>query len=281
MKKYYLILVAVFTAFMLTACGMSSEEIATYMTSLETSYQNGTYEQAQSEVKKLEKSTKNMTEEQKTKFDELKLSVEYAVASLSAINKGLDNAQSNLDQKMYYEAVQELDKITATYTMPPAEQKKYDEKKAAADKGIKSVKAGEVMQKAESALSSGDYNAASSELGNVDTSALTEEQNQKYQSLQTQITEAKAKAEAEAEAKAKAEAEKKARENSPETKAKAVVRSHYSGWSVKSAESIGGSSYYVYITDGERNKRITVSDGMVMEDLEMPNNAMMDEDSYR
>lgn len=214
MKKKLLIILALSSVLALTACGMSSEEIATYMTSLESSYQNGTYEQAQSEIKKLDKSTKNMTEEQKTKFDELKSSVEYAVTSLPAINEGLNNAQSNLDKKMYYEASQELDKLTATYTMPPAEQKKFDEKKTAADNGIKSVKATEALQKVETVLGSGDYNAASTELGNVDTSALSEEQKQKYQSLQTQIAEAKAKAEAEAKAKAEAQAKAKAQAQS-------------------------------------------------------------------
>lgn len=172
MRRKLLLILALSMTFILSACGMSSTEIATYMTSLETSYQNGAYEQAQSEVKKLEKSTKNMTEEQKTKFDELKSSVEYAVTSSAAINEGLNNAQNNLDKKMYYEAVQELDKLTATYTMPPAEQKKYDEKKTAADKGIKTIKATEALQKVESLLNGGDYNTASSELGNVDTCCL-------------------------------------------------------------------------------------------------------------
>ena len=231
MKKYYLILVAVLTTFMLTACGMSSEEISTYMTSLENSYQTGAYEQALSEIKKLDKSTQNMTEEQKTKFDELKSSVEYAVTSSAAINEGLNNAQSQIDQKMYYEANQELDKIIATYTMPPAEQKKFDEKKAAVDNGIKRVKANEAMEKAEATLNSGDYEGASNELGNVDTSALSEEQQQKYQALQNKI--ATAKAEAEAAAKAKAEAEAKA-------KAEAAAKS---GISAAQAQSIALSNY--------------------------------------
>lgn len=241
MKKCYLILVAVFTAFMLTACGMSAEEIATYMTSLESSYQNGAYEQAQSEIKKLDKSTKNMTEEQKTKFNELKSSVEYAVTSSAAINEGLNNAQSQIDQKMYYEANQELDKIIATYTMPPAEQKKFDEKKAAVDNGIKRVKANEAMEKAEATLNSGDYEGASNELGNVDTSALSEEQQQKYQALQNKI--ATAKAEAEAAAKAKAEAEAKA-------KAEAAAKSGISAAQAQSIalQQVSGSVQYVRST---------------------------------
>lgn len=209
MKKQCLILVAVFMAFMLTACGMSAEEISTYMTSLENSYQTGAYEQALSEIKKLDKSTKNMTEEQKTKFDELKSSVEYAVTSSAAINEGLNNAQSQIDQKMYYEASQELEKLTAAYTIPPAEQKKFDEKKTAVDNGIKAVKAAEALQNVENILNGGDYNTASDELVKIDTSVLSEEKQQKYQALQNKI--AIAKAEAEAAAKAKAEAEAKAK----------------------------------------------------------------------
>lgn len=187
MKKGYLILVAVFTAFMLTACGMSAEEISTYMTSLESSYQNGAYEQAVSEVKKLEKSYKNMTDEQKGKFDELKPLVEYAVESVGAINEGLNNAQSFYDQKMYYEASQELEKLTAAYTMPPTEQKAFDEKKTAVDAAIKSWKVTEALQKTEAAYNNADYDTAANELATVDTSALSEEQNQLYQSLQNKI----------------------------------------------------------------------------------------------
>lgn len=206
MEKKVLSIFALTFVLMLTACGMNSETIATYMTKIETSYQNGEYEQAQTEVKKLKISYRSMTDEQKAKYDELKSSIEYAVTSLPAINEGLDNAQGIIDQKMYYEASQELDKITASYTLPPAEQKKFDEKKATVDKGIKSVKAAEAMQKAESALSNGDYNTASNEMDNIDISTLTEEQSQKYKSLQIQIIEAKAKAEAEAKAKAEAAA---------------------------------------------------------------------------
>ena len=50
MKKYYLLIVTIFTAFMLTACGMSSEDITAYMTSFDASYQSGAYGQAQSEM---------------------------------------------------------------------------------------------------------------------------------------------------------------------------------------------------------------------------------------
>ena len=94
MKKLYLTLSDVCAAFMLTACGMSTEEIATYMTSLEASYQNGVYDQAQSEIEALDKAYDKMTDEQKTKFDELRSSVEYAVSSSAAINDGLTSAQA-------------------------------------------------------------------------------------------------------------------------------------------------------------------------------------------
>lgn len=225
MKKKLLLIFTLSMTLILSACGMSTEEIATYMTSLESSYQNGAYEQAQTEVKKLEKSTKNMTEEQKTKFDELKSSVEYAVASSAAINEGLNNAQSQIDQKMYYEASQELDKLTAAYTLPPAEKKKFDEKKAVVDSGIKGVKNDDIIQKAETALNSGDYNTASTELDTIDTSVLSDAQNQKYQSLKAQISEAKTRAEEERKRK---EEEAKAKAGISESQAKSIALGLYS-----------------------------------------------------
>ena len=54
MKKLYLLITAVCAAFILTACGMSSDEITTYLTSIEASYQNGDYDKAQSELETLE-----------------------------------------------------------------------------------------------------------------------------------------------------------------------------------------------------------------------------------
>lgn len=99
MKKIYLLLLTVCASFMLAGCGMTSEEIATYMTSLEASYQNGMYEQAQTEIEALDKEYNKMTDEQKTKFDELKSSVEYALSSSAAINEGLTNAQNLLTNK--------------------------------------------------------------------------------------------------------------------------------------------------------------------------------------
>ena len=188
MKKLYLILSAVCTAFMLAACGMTTEEITTYMTSLEASYQNGVYEQAQTEIETLDKEYNKMTDEQKTKFDELKSSVEYALSSSDAINEGLTNAQNFLDQQMYFEASQELENLIASYTMPPTEQKIFDEKKAAADSGIKAWNATSVMQEATQLLNSGDYNAATEKLGTLDISSLSQEQQAEYQSIQTDMS---------------------------------------------------------------------------------------------
>ena len=62
----------------LTSCAMSTDEIETYLTSIDSSYQNGAYKQAQTEIEKLNKSTKNMTEEQKSKYEELQPLIEYA-----------------------------------------------------------------------------------------------------------------------------------------------------------------------------------------------------------
>lgn len=243
MKKLYLILSAVCTAFMLAACGMTTEEITTYMTSLEASYQNGVYEQAQTEIETLDKEYNKMTDELKTKFDELKSSVEYALSSSDAINEGLTNAQNFLDQQMYFEASQELENLIASYTMPPTEQKIFDEKKAAADSGIKAWNATSVMQEATQLLNSGDYNAATEKLGTLDISSLSQEQQAEYQSIQTDISNAKtaaaaAQARAAAEAAARAEAERKANEGISASEAKSIV-----------ANAMGADLSEVTITD--------------------------------
>ena len=209
MKKRLLLILALTMTVTLSACGMSAEEITTYMTSLETSYQNGAYEQAQSELQKLAKSEKNMTDEQKSKFDELKSSVEYAVSSSDAINEGLNNAQSQLDQKMYYEAEQALDKLSTDYKLPPTEQKKFDEEKSAAENGIKSVKVTEALNNVENIFNSGNYESAEIALSGVDTSNMNDTQSLKYQSLIGDIANAKANK----AAQEKAEAERKARES--------------------------------------------------------------------
>lgn len=199
MKKQYLILVVICMSLLLTACGLSTEEIATYMTSLDASYQNGTYEQAMTEVKKLDKAYKKMTDEQKVKFDELKPLVEYASASVGAINEGLNNAQSFYEQKMYYEASQELEKVSTAYTLPPAEQKVFDEKKVAVDLGIKAWKITEALQKAEAAYNVADYDTATNELATIDIASLSEGENQVYISLQTKIEMSKRLLQAESE----------------------------------------------------------------------------------
>ena len=263
MKKIYLALSAVCAAFMLAACGMTTEEITTYMTSLEASYQNGVYEQAQTEIETLDKEYDKMTDEQKTKFDELKSSVEYALSSSSAINEGLTNAQNLLDQQMYFEASQSLQNLTASYTMPPAEQKIFDEKKAAADNGIKTWNAISIMQEATQLLNSGDYDAAAEKLATLDISSLSQEQQAEYQTLQTSINDAKtaaaeAQARAAAEAAARAEAERKANEGISTSEARSIAADAL-GMSVSSITITDEGSYYSaageeYMSDGFKDE---------------------------
>jgi len=106
---------------------------------------------------------------------------------------------------MYYEASQPLDKTPTDYKLPPTEQKKFDEEKTTAENGIKSVKITDALKNVETIYNGGDYDKATEELSKIDTSNLTDAQSQKYQSLQTNIANAKAAAEkAAAEAKAKA-----------------------------------------------------------------------------
>ena len=64
----------------------------------------------------------------------------------------------------------------------------------------------------------------------------------------------------------------------PEETAKETVLRQYPSWSVKSTQDIGGGSYYVFITDGEQNKRIEISGETIIEDLNMPSNTQIEYD---
>ena len=150
-----------------------------------------------------------MTDEQKSKYDELKPLIEYATQKSGEINNALNDAQSLCDQKMYYEANQALDKISTDYKLPPTEQKKFDEEKTTAENGIKSVKITDALKNVETIYNGGDYDKATEELSKIDTSNLTDAQSQKYQSLQTNIANAKAAAEKAVAEKAAAEAKAK------------------------------------------------------------------------
>ena len=227
MKRKILLTVAVILMVMLSACGMSEEKIGTALSNINNEYQSGTYEQAQTEIVKLEKVTKKMTDEQKSKYDELKPLIEYATQKSGEINNALNDAQSLCDQKMYYEASQTLDKIATDYKLPPTEQKKFDEEKTTAENGIKSVKVTDALKNVETIYNGGDYDKATEELSKIDTSNLTDAQSQKYQSLQTNIANAKAAAEKAAAEKAAAEAKAKAKIDISMAKSKVIGTSGY------------------------------------------------------
>ena len=227
MKRKILLTVAVILMVMLSACGMSEEKIGTALSNINNEYQSGTYEQAQTEIVKLEKVTKKMTDEQKSKYDELKPLIEYATQKSGEINNALNDAQSLCDQKMYYEASQALDKIATDYKLPPTEQKKFDEEKTTAENGIKSVKITDALKNVETIYNGGDYDKATEELSKIDTSNLTDAQSQKYQSLQTNIANAKAAAEKAAAEKAAAEAKAKAKIDISMAKSKVIGTSGY------------------------------------------------------
>lgn len=227
MKRKILLTVAVILTVMLSACGMSEEEIGTALSNINNEYQSGTYEQAQTEIVKLEKVTKKMTDEQKSKYDELKPLIEYATQKSGEINNALNDAQSLCDQKMYYEASQTLDKIATDYKLPPTEQKKFDEEKTTAENGIKSVKVTDALKNVETIYNGGDYDKATEELSKIDTSNLTDAQSQKYQSLQTNIANAKAAAEKAAAEKAAAEAKAKAKIDISMARSKVIGTSGY------------------------------------------------------
>ena len=227
MKRKTLFIILATLVLSLTSCAMSTDEIATYLTSINSSYQNGAYEQAQTEMEKLNKSTKNMTDEQKSKYDELKPLIEYATQKSGEINNALNDAQSLCDQKMYYEASQTLDKIATDYKLPPTEQKKFDEEKTTAENGIKSVKITDALKNVVTIYNGGDYDKATEGLSKIDTSNLTDAQSQKYQSLQTNIANAKAAAEKAAAEKAAAEAKAKAKIDISMARSKVIGTSGY------------------------------------------------------
>ena len=54
MKRKILLTVAVILMVMLSACGMSEEKIGTALSNINNEYQSGTYEQAQTEIVKLD-----------------------------------------------------------------------------------------------------------------------------------------------------------------------------------------------------------------------------------
>ena len=227
MKRKTLFIILATLVLSLTSCAMSTDEIETYLTSIDSSYQNGAYKQAQTEIEKLNKSTKNMTEEQKSKYEELQPLIEYATQKSGEINNALNDAQSLCDQKMYYEASQTLDKIATDYKLPPTEQKKFDEEKTTAENGIKSVKITDALKNVETIYNGGDYDKATEELSKIDTSNLTDAQSQKYQSLQTNIANAKAAAEKAAAEKAAAEAKAKAKIDISMARSKVIGTSGY------------------------------------------------------
>ena len=164
---------------------------------------------------------------------------------------------------MYFEAEQELQDLTSSYTMPPAEQKKLDEKRAAADSGIKAWNATSIMQEAQQLLNNGDYNAASEKLAELDISSLSQEQQTEYQSLQASISDAKAaaaeaQAKAAAEAAARAEAQRKANEGISASEARSIAANAL-GMSVSSVTITDNGSYYSasgeeYMSDGFKNE---------------------------
>ena len=168
-----------------------------------------------------------MTEEQKSKYEELQPLIEYATQKSGEINNALNDAQGLCDQKMYYEASQALDKISMDYKLPPTEQKKFDEEKTTAENGIKSVKVTDALKNVETIYNGGEYDKATEELSKIDTSNLTDAQSQKYQSLQTNIANAKAAAEKAAAEKAAAEAKAKAKIDISMAKSKVIGTSGY------------------------------------------------------
>lgn len=199
MKRKILLIAAIAATIILSSCGMKVEEIDPALTNLTSAYQGGAYEQAETLVKDLKKAYRKMSDEQKSKFDELKSEVEYAISTVDEIYNDFNDAQDLYDKKMYYESSQALDKLSEDYTLPPTEQKKYDEKKADVDAAIKRLKVNEAFKKVESAYNGGDYDLASNELSVIDTSSMSDEQKEIQQTWQKKINASKSFVQAESD----------------------------------------------------------------------------------
>lgn len=199
MKRKILLIAAIAATIILSSCGMKVEEIDPALTNLTSAYQGGAYEQAGTLVKDLKKAYRKMSDEQKSKFDELKSEVEYAISTVDEIYNDFNDAQDLYDKKMYYESSQALDKLSEDYTLPPTEQKKYDEKKADVDAAIKRLKVNEAFKKVESAYNGGDYDLASNELSVIDTSSMSDEQKEIQQTWQKKINASKSFVQAESD----------------------------------------------------------------------------------
>lgn len=186
-KAAYLLTVALLTL-ILVSCGMSPKQISTAIVSAETDYQSGAYADAQKKLDGLDKVTKKMTEEQKSRYTNIKTAIDSALQSADTIKYSFDSAQNLYNQGMYYEANAELDKLAATYTLPPVEQEIFNAKKDLIAKGIKIE---DDFKKVSSAFNNKDYNTASSILLTMDASIMTDTQKQNYQTWNTKVSNAK------------------------------------------------------------------------------------------
>lgn len=197
-KKHILILTAAVISVMLAACGMSQEQIAESLASLDSAYQTGVYDQAKKELDRLDGSYNNMTDEQKNKFGELRPLVENAVTNAAAIQDALNNAQSFYDQKMYYEAQQELEKLN-NYQLPPAEKARFDALQGNVGNSIAAWKITESLRNIEALYNSGDYDLASTTINGLDISAASADQRQQYDLLRGKIEHSRLLVQAEGE----------------------------------------------------------------------------------
>ena len=108
MKRKILLIAAIAATIILSSCGMKVEEIDPALTNLTSAYQGGAYEQAETLVKDLKKAYRKMSDEQKSKFDELKSEVEYAISTVDEIYNDFNDAQDLYDKKCIMNQVKHL-----------------------------------------------------------------------------------------------------------------------------------------------------------------------------
>ena len=166
---------------LLSACGMSAEEIAVTMEQAGKEYETGDYTPAQEYIGKLEGSYKKMTDEQKGEYDRLKPLIDYAAENIDAINESFAAVDGYIDRKMYYEAGTELSDISGKYELPPTEQQIFEEKNIVVNDGIRNWKVFSSFKDAETAFNNNDSDTVKKILEEINFDELTEEQKNTYQ----------------------------------------------------------------------------------------------------
>lgn len=175
-KKIWGLFIITCLSLVLAACGLSPEEISSTMDAMKNEYQAGGYNEAYAHIETLDKAYKNMSDEQKSTYDEIKVQVEYAYNNAEDIKNKLSDVSAFIEQKLYYEANAEIEALVNNYYLPPAEQTTYDSFKSAIDEGIRIVKINNVFNAVEKEFNNNNYDGVIEKLNSLDENVMTDEE---------------------------------------------------------------------------------------------------------